>query len=246
MFWEDSQIQNTEKKLFKNLSISLVIPCYNEEEGIKKVIENVPNSIDEIIVIDNNSTDKTASIAKSLGAKVVFEPRQGYGYAYQRGFREASKDIIVTGDGDYTYPVWDTPKILDYMVTKELDFISCNRFPIRNKEAMRISTYIGNILLTFAIRLCFFYPIKDSQSGMWVFKRELLSRIELTGGGMSLSEEIKIEVISNPAIKFKEYHIDYYPRVGASKIVKWKDGWKNFKFIFFKRISLWKRKARNH
>ena len=74
--------------MYKNKKVSLVIPCFNEEKGIKKILEHKPLFIDEIIVIDNDSTDRTAKIAKKLGAQVIFEKRKGYGQAYLTGFKQ--------------------------------------------------------------------------------------------------------------------------------------------------------------
>ena len=71
--------------MHRDLTISVVIPCYNEEEGVRRVIESLPKSVDEVVVVDNNCTDRTAEVAASLGAKVVVQPRRGYGAAYQAG-----------------------------------------------------------------------------------------------------------------------------------------------------------------
>ena len=76
---------------YRGLTISVVIPCYNEEDGIRYVLERMPPYVDEVIVVDNNCTDRTASVAASLGAQVVVERRAGYGYAYQGGFPHARR-----------------------------------------------------------------------------------------------------------------------------------------------------------
>ena len=91
--------------MYKNKTISLVIPCLNEEKGIHQVISRIPPCIDATIVVDNGSTDHTAAIASSLGAQVISETKKGYGRAYRTGFEYCRTDIIVTADGDGTYPV---------------------------------------------------------------------------------------------------------------------------------------------
>ncbi len=111
--------------------ISLVIPCYNEEGGIAKVIPTVPEFIDEIIVVDNNSSDRTAEVAQSLGARVVSETRQGYGCAYKAGLPSAEGDIIVTMDGDGTYPAHAISYLLDTLFIDGLDFVSAARIPVQ-------------------------------------------------------------------------------------------------------------------
>src|SRR5437016_14666644 len=91
-------------RMYRGLKISVVIPCYNEQDGIRSVIEAMPTYVDEIVVVDNNSTDRTGEIARNLGAVVVFQPRKGYGAAYQAGLPAATGDVIATLDGDGTYP----------------------------------------------------------------------------------------------------------------------------------------------
>ncbi|RMF94611.1 MAG: glycosyltransferase family 2 protein, partial [Candidatus Schekmanbacteria bacterium] len=78
--------------MYKGYKLSVVMPCYNEEKALGGVIESIPSFVDEIIVADNNSTDRTAEIARSLGAKVVFEGRKGYGRAYKTGLKNATGD----------------------------------------------------------------------------------------------------------------------------------------------------------
>src|SRR5688500_17771786 len=91
--------------MYKNLRITVVIPCLNEEEGIRKVLDELPSFVDEVMVVDNGSTDGTAEIARSRGARVITELNRGYGRAYKSGFSHATGDIIVTLDGDHSYPV---------------------------------------------------------------------------------------------------------------------------------------------
>ena len=90
--------------MHRGLKISVVIPCYNEQDGIRHTIGMLPPCVDEIVVVDNNSTDQTGEVAKSLGARVVFEGRKGYGAAYKAGLPAARGDVTVTLDGDGTYP----------------------------------------------------------------------------------------------------------------------------------------------
>lgn len=222
--------------MHRGLTISVVIPCYNEEWGIRHVIENMPSDVGEIIVVDNNSTDRTAEVARSLGAKVVFEPKQGYGNAYLAGMPIASGDIIATADGDGTYPTYSIPKMVDHLLDKGLDFVSACRFPLQNRRAMRTRNVLGNKLLTLVMNILYSSSLKDSQSGMWVFKRHCLDKMKLASGGMSFSEEIKIEAISHPGIRFGEYHIPYFERIGDPKLFPWRDGLNNLLFLFKRRL----------
>jgi len=82
--------------MYKGQTITIIIPCLNEEEGIRLVLDEVPDFVDEVIVVDNNSTDRTAGVAASMGAKVIAETMPGYGRAYKRGFGSATGDVIIT------------------------------------------------------------------------------------------------------------------------------------------------------
>src|SRR5579863_1079253 len=99
--------------MFRGKTISVIVPCLNEEEAIGQVLDAVPSCVDEVIVVDNNSSDRTAEIARKHGAKVVGEDLRGYGRAYKRGFGAATGDIIVTLDGDHSYPIDAVSYLLD-------------------------------------------------------------------------------------------------------------------------------------
>jgi dolichol-phosphate hexosyltransferase len=223
--------------MHRGLKISVVIPCYNEEDGIRSVIESMPSYVDEIVVVDNNSTDRTSEIARSLGAVVVFQPVKGYGAAYQAGLPAATGDVIATLDGDGTYPADEISILVDALEDRKLDFISGARFPLRNGNAMNFSNKVGNMVLTLTTMLLWFRPLRDSQSGMWVFRRSVLPKLRLTSNGMPLSEEIKIEAIEKLGRRFAEVGIDYRPRIGEVKLQKWRDGWLNLSFLFRKRLN---------
>lgn len=223
--------------MHKGLSISVVIPCYNEEEGVAKVIQSLPDSVDEVVVVDNNCTDRTAEVAKSLGANVVFQGIPGYGAAYQAGLPAATKDVTVTLDGDCTYPTEQIEEIVEYMVDNNLDFISASRFPLQNPEAMNFSNKVGNWVLTVAMLVLYGKAIKDSQTGMWIYRTKIYPDLNVTSNGMPFSEEIKIEAIRNKDVRFDEYHIKYHPRVGEVKLNKWRDGFENLFFLLKKRFQ---------
>jgi glycosyltransferase involved in cell wall biosynthesis len=223
--------------MHRDLKISVVIPCYNEEEGVQYTMKSLPDCVDEVVVVDNNCTDSTADVAKSLGAKVVFEGRKGYGAAYKTGLPAASGDVVITLDGDGTYPSEQIPELVDFLEDKNLDFISASRFPLKNPKAMNFSNKVGNNVLTIAMLLLYGTPIKDSQSGMWIFRARILPRLNLTSDGMPLSEEIKIEAIRANDVAFAEYHVNYHPRVGEVKLEKWRDGFRNLAFLVKKRFG---------
>src|SRR6266516_4200660 len=120
--------------MYKNLRITAVIPCINEEIGISEVLREVPPFVDEVIVVDNGSTDRTAVIARDMGAHVISELHRGYGKAYKSGFSRATGDIIVTLDGDHSYPVDALSYLLEAFMHCRVGFLSASRFPILNPE----------------------------------------------------------------------------------------------------------------
>ncbi|OQX83236.1 MAG: glycosyl transferase family 2 [Candidatus Latescibacteria bacterium 4484_7] len=217
--------------MYRDKKITVVIPCYNEEEGIARVIPTLPTSVDEIIVVDNNSTDSTSDVAEKLGAKVVFEARKGYGAAYKAGLSAVSGDIVVTMDGDGTYPAEQIEECIDYLLDNDLDFVSASRFPLKNPGAMNLSNKIGNTVLTLATLILFFRGIRDSQSGMWIFKSSIYDKLSPESNGMPFSEEIKIAALRHPEIRFDEYNVNYHPRIGEVKLEKWKDGMRNLLYL---------------
>ena len=224
--------------MYKNHRISLVMPCYNEERGLPEVYRDLPAIVDEVIVADNNSTDRTAEIARQFGAIVVTETKQGYGAAYKTGLRRATGDIIVTMDGDGTYPRNFIPILLDVMIDEGFDFITCDRTGHKDKPSNWLRVF-GNDVLNLFIWLLFWFRVRDSQSGMWVFRRWVLSHLNLTSDGMAFSEEIKLEAMSKKTlIRSNELPIYYKERHGVSKLRIWRDGFYNLFFLFRKRFGM--------
>mgnify|MGYP005839456557 FL=1 len=226
--------------MYKGRKISVVVPCYNEEAGVPRVMQDMPEIVDEVIIVDNNSRDRTAEVARSLGAVVVHEAKQGYGAAHKAGFRRATGDYIVTMDGDGTYPARFIPVILDVMFEEDIDFVTCDRTGHKTNGAGTRTRVFGNWVLGVVQTLLFFFQVHDSQSGMWVFRRSILPLLRLTSDGMAFSEEIKIEAFTHPDLTCRELPIYYRPRLGESKLNVWKDGLRNLLFLFHKRLELWR------
>ena len=224
--------------MYKSLRVTVVIPCLNEEEGIQKVLCEVPSFVDEIIVVDNGSTDGTAEVARKMRAHVITEVNRGYGRAYKSGFSQATGDIIVTLDGDHSYPVDALSYLLEAFMHCRVGFLSASRLPTLTESAMSPKHKIGNRILSFVMSLLFFRWVNDSQSGMWVFRRDALKKMNLTSDGMAFSEEIKIEAIRNRDIGFREIFISYSQRIGEKKLRPWRDGFHNLIFLVRKRFGI--------
>ncbi|OYW12672.1 MAG: glycosyl transferase family 2, partial [Acidobacteriia bacterium 12-62-4] len=204
--------------MYKGLRITVIIPCLNEEQGIEKVLRRMPEFVDEVIVVDNNSTDRTADVAEALGARVIREHVRGYGRAYKKGFSVATGDVIITLDGDHSYPPDAISYLLEAFLHLEADFLNASRFPVRDRQAMSFKHKFGNFVLSVAMSLLYFRWVRDSQSGMWVFRRSILDGMKLTSDGMAFSEEIKIEALKRSDVRFNEISIQYSSRLGEIKL----------------------------
>src|SRR5581483_4248208 len=222
--------------MYRDNRISLVMPCLNEEKGLAEIHRDLPSMVDQVIVVDNGSTDNTTAVARSFGWTVIAETQRGYGRAYKTGLAAATGDIIVTMDGDGTYPRNFIPVLLDVMFDENLDFISCDRTGHKDRPSSRLRVF-GNDVLNLFIFILFWFRINDSQSGMWVFKRALLERMNLTSDTMAFSEEIKVEAFTLPGVRAQEIPIYYKERHGVSKLRIWRDGTYNLWFLFKKRFG---------
>lgn len=225
------------------MKITVVIPALNEETGIGPVLKEIPISAlmdmgyeTEVMVIDNGSNDKTPHIARQHGATVIIQPVRGYGNAYKAGFANASGDIIATGDADLTYPFEDLPAFIQKMEKEDLDFISTNRLNYVNPEVMTPSHIFGNRILTTFTKILFDLPFVDSQSGMWIFRREIWDKLNVRSSGMSFSQELKIEAYIR-GFRCAEVPIKYRIRSGDAKLNTFKDGTKVTFQMFHKRFS---------
>jgi len=226
------------------VSVTVLLPTRNEEEAIGATIDAIPRDwCDklEIMIVDGSSTDRTREIALEKGARVHLEPRKGYGRAYRTGFEVAKGDIIVTMDADCTYPAEKVPELVAKLLNDDLEFITCDRLTLAEEGSMSGLHGFGNWMLSFNARMLFWYGIKDSQSGMWVFRKRIFENEAMrpTNDGMPLSEEIKILARRHLGKrKAIEISVPYRPRVGDAEIHTWGDGWKNLKFLYARRLGL--------
>ncbi len=238
---------------------SLVIPTLNEAASIAHVLRLFRTAARaanesvfrddplewEVLVVDGVSTDGTPAIAEAEGARVILEPRRGYGRAYRTGFAGARGDIIATADGDATYPVETVPMLVKKVRDEGIDFLTGNRMAYLDRTAMTTEHRIGNVILNEFVDLAFRRYLRDlpgqrltdSQSGFWVFRRALLDRLHLTQDGMAFSEELKIEAILRGA-RIVEVPIRYGERWGPPKLSSWRDGVRNLLFLVEKRFEI--------
>jgi glycosyltransferase involved in cell wall biosynthesis len=224
--------------------VSIVMPALNEAPGIELAVFRIPKAEfaalgfdTEILVVDNGSMDGTAELARKAGARVIYEPQRGYGNALLAGFREAKGKVICTLDADCSYPASILPELVDRLVEERLDFINTNRLMFLYNDVMPRTTRLGNAILSLTSRILFRLPFHDSQSGMWVFRSELLGRMQIKSAGMPLSQEIKIEAACRLKSRCAEFPIHYGYRYGTPKIRVWRDGFGNLFSLFRKRLT---------
>ena len=219
--------------LYNNLFISLVIPCKNEELGLDYIGSQIPKCIDEIIVIDNNSVDKTKSVARKYNFVIVEEKNNGYGNACRKGIESVSvqSDYVIIIDGDGTYSLSKLHSYLDKIISENIDFLCLSRFPLINKKSMKKINYYGNMMVTSIINILFSLKLKDSQSGMYIFKYNVFKSLKYKTTEMEFSSEIKIMANRYKYLKYKELYSIYEERKGISKLKIFVDGLKILKYL---------------
>src|SRR5260370_1999155 len=223
--------------VYKSARITVIMPCLNEEQGIERVLRRMTELVEQVSVVDNGSTDRTSEVARTVGAEVIREPVRGYGRSYKRGFASAIGDLIVTLDGDHSYPPDAISYLIEAFLHLDVDFLNASRFPVRDRKAMSFKHKFGNWMLSLAMSLLYFRWVRDSQSGMWGFRRSSLKDMRVESDGMSFSEEIKIEGRKNPTIRFAEHSIMYSSRLGEIKLNPWRDGLHQLWFLIKKRFT---------
>ncbi len=228
----------------KTKKISIIIPALNEEKAITKVIKEIPlkklkamGYETEVLIVDNGSTDKTPHLARKNGATVFIQPVRGYGNAYKAGFANATGDIIATGDADSTYPFEDLPAFVALIESRKLDFLNTDRLTTLNPEAMHWTHQFGNWFLATICKTIYpGFPFHDSQSGMWIFKRSILKKLNVVSSGMPFSQELKIEAFRK-GLKCGEIPITYRARIGEVKLRGIRDAVGNTLHLFKKKVS---------
>ncbi len=210
------------------VSVALCLPCRNEGAHLKEVVDEVPPSVDEVIVVSNRSTDDTVDVARSVGVTVAVDDRAtggiGYGYALMTGMSMADTDVVVTADCDGTYPLADIDRAVGHLVDHGLDFVSCNRYPMADPTGAPLKLRLGVGLLNWEVRLLYGIKIHDVLSGMWVVRRTVVDRLGLNMGDWNLSPEIKIKAFRDPGINASELAIVQHDRHGTSHQAYFKTG----------------------
>ncbi len=202
--------------------IKVIIPAYNEEKAIAKVIAEIPSNVDEIIVVSNNSTDKTEQVAKNAGATVLSEHRKGYGFACLKGMEYISKleekpDIIVFLDGDYSDYPNELTKLIEPIVNQNIDFaIGARVANLREKGSMTPQQVFGNWLATFLMKV--FFGAKFTDLGPFrAIKYEKLLQLKMEDRTYGWTVEMQLKVLKQK-MTYVEIPVRYKNRIGVSKV----------------------------
>jgi len=205
--------------MLNNKRISVLIPAFNEERSIAQVIKELPGYIvDEIVVVDNASTDATQEVALRSGAKVVEEPHKGYGAACLKGLASIKEtDILVILDGDHSdYPEQIT-MLVKPIAAGEADFVIGSRILGKREDgALTSQQYWGNKLAVLLIHRLFGYKFTD-MGPFRAIRFESLKSLGMTDKTFGWNVEMQIKAIKN-GLRIKEVPVDYRKRVGVSKI----------------------------
>jgi glycosyltransferase involved in cell wall biosynthesis len=207
---------------FDGKKVSVAIPAYNEEKAISKVVKDFSLPfVDEVVVADNNSTDRTAELAKKAGAKVVKEPRQGYGFSCRKALESAKGEIIILTEADNTFDVSDMARLLSYI--KDADIVLGTRtfMPFVEKGA-NMSAFIlyGNKFIAKLLQLLYGnVMLTDVGCTFKAIRRTALAKMvkKFRVGGSEFSPEMIIEAIKSN-LRIVEIPVHYRKRIGQGKI----------------------------
>jgi len=224
--------------------VTFLLPAYNEEKSIGLLLEKIstdyPNS--EIIVIDNNSTDSTAEIARKYGVTVLNERKQGKGHAIQKGFEHVDSRFAVMLDADNTYYPKDASKLLNKLKKDKADVVLGSRLNGERKSgSITRLNLIGNYLLSFTASMLF-CKVSDVCTGYWAFKKKVIDSI-LEEGINSSGFELEVEMfakIYNNDFKISETPVNYGSRLDSPKLDSLGDGWRIFKTLWTYRLGMQK------
>ncbi len=177
--------------------IAILIPCFNEELTIEKVIDDLRMELPEAhpFVFDNNSTDHTVERARGKGATIFCERRQGKGFVVQSMFREINADIYVMVDGDGTYPASSVHALLEPVLGKDADMVVGSRLDPTSQSQFRLINRIGNHIFLFLTQALFHERINDMLSGYRVFDRDIVKQLPLRSRGFEIETELTIKAL---------------------------------------------------
>lgn len=218
--------------------LSVVMITMNEERAVAKVICDIKKVVPEAeIIIVDSSQDNTAAIALENGAKVIRQfPPRGYGPAMTEALRAGTREVILTLDCDNTYPATQIPKLAKLILEDGYDLVDASRLQ-KKPAAMPWLNYIGNRTFAGLASALFFTRLTDLHSGMRAYRKTMLDALEFEANGAALPVELLLKPL---ALRYKIYslNIDYFERIGESKMQAFDTSWWTLKRI----IKVWVQK----
>ncbi|MBC8755474.1 glycosyltransferase family 2 protein [Kordia sp. YSTF-M3] len=202
--------------------IKVIIPAYNEEDSIANVIQEIPKTVTEVIVVSNNSTDNTEANAKAAGATVLKEPQKGYGYACLKGMeyiahQDEKPDILVFLDGDYSDYPEELTKVVAPIIEDDIDFVVGARVKsLREDGSMTPQQVFGNWLATFLMKL--FFGAKFTDLGPFrAIKYKTLLHLNMQDKTYGWTVEMQLKALKQK-LSYVEIPVKYKKRIGVSKV----------------------------
>ena len=219
------------------VQLSVVMPCLDEAESIAWCVERAWRGIarsgvrGEVVVCDNGSVDGSVGLAEAAGARVVRESRRGYGRAYLTGIEASVGRVVVIGDSDYSYDFFELHRLVRPLL-EGYDYVLGSRFEgtILPGAMPFLNRYLGNPVLTGLLNRLFGLETSDAHSGMRAFTRDAFERMGLQCDGMEFASEIVIAA-ARARLRVTEVPITYHPRLGYSKLRRWRDGARHVRFM---------------
>ena len=218
------------------LLVSVVIPCLNEAQSIEACVRAAREALEgneytgEVVVVDNGSDDGSAELASAAGARVVHEPRRGYGSAYLAGFAAARGRYLIMADADLTYDFAYIPQFVEKFEAGA-EFVIGDRMDNIQPGAMPwLHRYVGNPLLSGILNLFFRTGVKDAHCGMRAIRRDQVPVLDLRATGMEFASEMVIRAAKED-LRIEQFPIHYHPRQGESKLSSFRDGWRHLRFL---------------
>ena len=218
-------------------TLSVVLPTLNEEQGVGDCIRKIRRTVDRLgvsaeIVVSDSSTDRTPEIAREMGARVVEPDRRGYGCAYRYAFERARGEYVAMGDADGTYDFEELPKLFELVESGRADVAMGSRLDgeILPGSMPKLHQYVGNPLLTAFLNVFYGAGVSDAHSGFRVFRRDVLSALDLQSNGMEFASEMIMKA-AEAGFRIEEVPITYHERVGEATLDSFRDGWRHVKFM---------------
>ena len=204
------------------------MPCFNEEAAVATVVADFRKALPsaEVFVYDNNSTDRTIAVARTAGAQVRSERRQGKGHVVRRMFADIDADVYVLVDGDATYDAASAPRMIDALLSERLDMVVGLRVD-QAAAAYRRGHRTGNRMLTGFLASVFGQAFKDILSGYRVFSRRFVKSFPVLSDGFEIETELSVHALEL-ALPVTELETPYYarPEGSFSKLNTWRDGFR--------------------